>query len=375
MSLLKKFSVGISFLICLFQQSYASTTIDINSKKNQLSTINSQISLIQKNLNQELAQQTELENQLKLSEQQIESLSKDMLSLNQKLETEQNTILRLQSSQATFIKQLNRQHAALGEQVRFIFHMNQTHPIKALLNADDLNVANRHLYYQHYFSDARINLTTKIKTTLNLLISNLTLMTEHKQMLTDLLTHKKAEHVKQQIAFKKHQHLYTLLNQKTLQQKIRLANLVADQKQLLAIMSALNNQLTEFPTQSFQQLKGKLHWPLSGKMLTSYGSSLGIKDQRSNGVVIATNQAHLVHTVSAGKVIFANWLRGFGLLIIVNHGNGYMSLYGRNERLNTKTGDFVTPQDVIAIAGPPNTNLYFEIRHNGLPVNPNDWCG
>jgi septal ring factor EnvC (AmiA/AmiB activator) len=85
-----------------------------------------------------------------------------------------------------------------------------------------------------------------------------------------------------------------------------------------------------------------------------------------------------VHAIYGGKIIFADWLRGFGLLIIINHGDGFMSLYARNHAIFAKVGDMVNPRDVIAsignTGGYSTSSLYFEIRQNGLPVNPKLWC-
>ena len=94
--------------------------------------------------------------------------------------------------------------------------------------------------------------------------------------------------------------------------------------------------------------------------------------------MIGAHQGSQVRAISHGRVAFADWLRGFGLLIIIDHGDGYMSLYGHNQSLNMETGDWVEAGEVIATAGNSGgrqkSGLYFEIRHNGKPVNPMRWC-
>ena len=144
------------------------------------------------------------------------------------------------------------------------------------------------------------------------------------------------------------------------------------------MLLALQRQISISYDPLFPQLRGKLKWPVRGSIIGAYGSSLGVKDRFLSGVIIKSSNNTPVHSIYPGKVIFANWLRGFGLLVIVNHGNGYMSLYARNHALFSKVGDTVTPHDMIATIG--NTggfagpSLYFEIRHNGIPVDPNLWC-
>jgi len=130
---------------------------------------------------------------------------------------------------------------------------------------------------------------------------------------------------------------------------------------------------------AFVNLQGKLHWPTVGDVATRFGTELGDSKLKYNGVLIQAPQGQPVHAIYNGRVIFANWLQGLGLLLIIDHGNGYMSLYGHNEALYKKVGDIVKPNDLIAAVGnsgaPGPTGLYFEIRHNGQPINPEQWCG
>ncbi len=126
------------------------------------------------------------------------------------------------------------------------------------------------------------------------------------------------------------------------------------------------------------QLRGKLHWPVRGPIMRHFGSSLGLGRQSFSGTLIKIPMGTPVHAIYQGKIIFANELRGFGLLVIVNHGDGFMSLYARNKKLYAKVGDRVKTGDVIALAGNikdfARSALYFEIRQNGFPVNPASWC-
>ena len=96
------------------------------------------------------------------------------------------------------------------------------------------------------------------------------------------------------------------------------------------------------------------------------------------GVLIGAPQGEAVHAISHGRIAFADWLRGFGLLLIIDHGDGFMSLYGRNQSLFKEVGDWVNAGELIAIVGESGGDdeggLYFEIRHNGAPRNPGKWC-
>ncbi len=146
---------------------------------------------------------------------------------------------------------------------------------------------------------------------------------------------------------------------------------------LQAVLAKLQAQDEVTAQKPFNQLRHQLTWPISGPIIASYGSMLDV-GERLSGVIIRATENTPVHAVYTGKVVFADWLRGFGLLVIINHGNGFMSLYARNHSLIAKVGDQVRQGESIATAGNTGgytkSGLYFEIRENGVPVNPNAWC-
>ena len=127
---------------------------------------------------------------------------------------------------------------------------------------------------------------------------------------------------------------------------------------------------------AFGRLRGQLDWPVAGRLAASFG------EQRASGVnwqgtVVSTTRGAPVHAVSGGRVLYADWLPGLGLLTIVDHGAGYLSLYGYNDTLRKAAGETVQSGDVIATAGDsggrPEPQLYFEIRHAGKPMDPRPW--
>lgn len=118
--------------------------------------------------------------------------------------------------------------------------------------------------------------------------------------------------------------------------------------------------------------------PIAGRVTNRFGSARSSGKLRWNGVFIEAEPGTPVTAVHYGRVVFSDWLRGFGLLLIVDHGDGYMSLYGHNEVLYRETGDWVTAGETIATVGDTGgqnrSGLYFEIRHAGKPTDPQHWC-
>jgi septal ring factor EnvC (AmiA/AmiB activator) len=163
----------------------------------------------------------------------------------------------------------------------------------------------------------------------------------------------------------------------------RLQVMLKDEKELARLLGVLAEALQDIPAESgesqhFASLKGKLKWPTKGKLTEQFGSKRRVANLRWQGVMIKAKEGAKVRAVSHGRVAFADWLRGYGLLIIIDHGDGYMSLYGHNQSLYKETGDWVEAGDAIAIVGESGgqqkTALYFEIRHLGKPIDPEKWC-
>jgi murein hydrolase activator len=158
-----------------------------------------------------------------------------------------------------------------------------------------------------------------------------------------------------------------------------LEKLRSQQAGLEKLLRQLREAMEKYPIDSndaFAHLRGKLAWPVSGHVIARFGETRagGVK---WDGVLVATERGAPVRAIYQGRVIYADWLPGLGLLTIVDHGDGYMSLYGHNERLYKAVGDRVSAGDAIASAGDSGGSakpeLYFEIRKAGKPVDPRPW--
>jgi septal ring factor EnvC (AmiA/AmiB activator) len=172
-----------------------------------------------------------------------------------------------------------------------------------------------------------------------------------------------------------------LLDDTLKDEQARLAALGKDEKGLLELLERLRDIFADIPKQiagaePFAQLRGQLNWPLRGRLVSGFGGN-DEAEHGSHGVLIAAASGSDVHAVSHGRVVFADWLRGFGLLIIIDHSDGYLSLYGYNETLLKDVGDWVNANDVIAASGDSGgrktPGLYFELRYQGKAIDPKGW--
>ena len=166
-------------------------------------------------------------------------------------------------------------------------------------------------------------------------------------------------------------------------QEKNLSELETSRNRIENLLMSLGELLADIPqspsdSRPFKQQKGKLPWPASGPFLASFGETRKQGGLKWNGVLISTRHGTPVRAVSHGRVAFADWLQGFGFITIIDHGDGYMSLYGHNETLIKQAGDWVEASEVIATSGDsggqPMPGVYFEIRARGKPVNPGAWC-
>jgi septal ring factor EnvC (AmiA/AmiB activator) len=319
----------------------------------------------------------DLQQQLKTSEIQLGQLSQQMSTLNQQLSDEQKKLEKLKEEQQPFLAQLAMQQKALMQQTKLIYQLGQIQSLKTLLNPDDINTINRHLYYYHYLGEARLRLVGEIKGILNTIATNMSNISQQEQKLKDLLNAKQQQQQQQQNVRAERQNIIAQLQKNGKDTHPQLAASAANRRTLQNTLSSLKTPpQAPLGKKTFDQLHGRLRWPIQGAIVANYGTWLS--NQRLPGVIIKAPEGTPVHAVYKGKVIFASWLRGFGLLVIINHGNGFMSLYARNHALFAKVGDIVKPRDVIATIGNSGgytkSSLYFEIRQNGTPINPQSWC-
>jgi septal ring factor EnvC (AmiA/AmiB activator) len=147
----------------------------------------------------------------------------------------------------------------------------------------------------------------------------------------------------------------------------------------VAELTRLVGDLSIGDTTPFVNRKGQMTWPTDGRLLRKFGESKADGRLRWDGVLLATGAGSEVLAVHHGRVVYSDWLPGMGLLVVLEHGDGYLTLYGHNQDLIMEVGEWVTPGTVIAhvgdSGGQPVPGLYFEIRKNGSPVNPSHWVG
>jgi septal ring factor EnvC (AmiA/AmiB activator) len=350
-----------------------------NKKYMELTHVSTQIKQLQKNLVTDRQLQENLQHELATTETTISQLNLQARALNLAILKEEKQLSHLREKQQILLSKLAEQQQALNLQLRTAYQLKNIDSLKILLNQNNPNTIQRHLTYHRYLTQSHMQLIAKATHSLSSLNSTMQDITQHQTNLKKFLNQKQTQQADVQKAKKHRQQLLTHSTQSVETKEQQLNALLANQKALHEIISQLRTQTENNPPPlPFHKLHGKLQWPVKGVLTAKYGSAINIGEPPLNGVIIETEQDTPVHAVASGKVIFATWLRGFGLLIIINHDNNFMSLYGRNNTVMTHVGAHVHTGDVIATAGNSGgfdkASLYFEIRQNGTPINPNMWC-
>jgi septal ring factor EnvC (AmiA/AmiB activator) len=293
----------------------------------------------------------------------------------------QEAAARLEGERDSVRSSLDRMRAVLARELLLAYRNGRQERIKLLLNQDDPALVGRMLAYQGYFTRARSRRMEAFRTTLDRLHATVQSLLEQQATLAGLRAEQERQAAQLATERGRQADILAQLKQRLASGTSQLGELEADEQRVNALLTALRRALRDIPADGGQQplarLKGKLAWPVAGTISMRFGARQAAGKMRSRGVHITTRAGADIHAIARGRVVFADWLRGFGLLMILDHGDGYMSLYGENSSLYKGVGEWVERGEVIAAAGNSGgqlrTGLYLELRKDGQPLNPDGW--
>ncbi len=360
-----------------------STPLATTANEQQLKQLRARIEHLKRELNETRGRRDEVRDELRDVDRRIGSLVSSLRRLDAGLASQRTRIQRLDLRRKRERSRLQQQAEALARQVRATYVMGRQEYIKLLLNQQDPTSVARTLVYYRYFSEARAGRIHGIRSTLHGLDD---LQDELGQRARALAVAREREAEQRQAlesSRARRAELLVHLNRRVANQSQEIKRLKADEGRLERLLGELKSYLPDIPPlvgkeTSFANLKGKLMLPVKGRVTARYGEPKQLGDLKWRGIFVAAREGREVRAVFRGRVAYADWLRGFGLLLIMDHGDGYMTLYGHNESLYRGVGDWVETGEVIASVGTtgdtPSPGVYFEIRHNGKPYDPLRWC-
>ncbi|HUN73108.1 MAG TPA: peptidoglycan DD-metalloendopeptidase family protein [Steroidobacteraceae bacterium] len=276
-------------------------------------------------------------------------------------------------------EQVNAERTALAGSLRAAYLMGRDEPLKLLLNQQDVERAGRMFAYYSYLARARAGELARLESDVRELDALDAQLAAEDERLAELQASRQTELDRLEAARSERRTALTSLQAQSRTRAQRLARLEREQSDLASLLKELRRAIDRAPIDAhdaFARLRGKLPWPVSGRIAASFGQ-VRAGAVKWDGVLIDTQLGTPVHAIYGGRVIFADWLPGLGLLMIIDHGDGYLSLYGHNERLYKTVGAEVAAGDAIAAAGDSGGSaspaLYFEIRKGDRAVDPLPW--
>lgn len=348
----------------------------------RLERIRQQISALQQQVADTRDRHGQLQAELQRIEQEIGQAATRIEAVEEQIAARQETLAGLNRRRQTQADGLAEQRRALAAQIRAAYIIGRQDYLKILLNQEDPATVGRALTYYDYFNRARAEQIARIEQTLERIRIIEQGIAEESASLRNLRENQLAEQGELEKNHAERRQVLAHLSVTLENQEQELARRQQDKRHLESLLNTVQGAFRDFPmpdaSEPFGARQGHLPWPVNnGQIAHAYGSSRGVGSLKWQGVVINAAEGEPVRAVAAGRVVFAGWLRNYGQLLILQHGDGYMSLYGYNRSLHKDTGDWVESGETIASVGDSggqqDSGLYFEIRRQGNPLDPRPW--
>ncbi|WP_025563738.1 peptidoglycan DD-metalloendopeptidase family protein [Psychromonas sp. SP041] len=396
----------ISQLICI--PFLIATLFNAQASAANLNNLQQQIKESKQTKAQKQKQQRLLEEALSDSEQAIANVSQQVNQTKKTIEEKRAALISLKKSTEQLEEDKIKQQSLLQQQLVSAYMTGQNDLIKLMLNQEDLSRIVRAKSYYQYLNEARLDSIESLHSTQQKLISN-----EKEQKATLIALEKMYQDQKERqetVSTQKNKRDKALKSlrkdinyqnkklaelgdsEKALRERLKKAAAERKIKELAAAKARVAKELedkkkakTKFLSKTKQKTfsklasqKGKLQWPIRGSVLHRFGSSRSRSSQvKWKGIAIAANEGEKVRAVATGRVLFAGYFKGYGMVIALDHSDNYITLYGYNQTLLQKAGDVVLQGDAIALAGhsggQDRTSLYFELSHKGKAEDPLRW--
>lgn len=388
--------------LCLTLGMEAGAASKAEKSKAALSDLQQRIEALKKELDSSQAAHSEAADELKQSEKAISEANRKLYELNRQYQQNQKSLQTLQQQQSAVEASLQQQRQLLSAQLYQQYRHGRQSYLQMALQQEDPNTLARQLHYFSYVSRARAELVDAMQANLgNLAELNAEAATALERIDT-LKTAQEEERKELQAQKTERNKQLKKLSAKIKSQRGEISKLKRDEKRLTDLVERLSRIVPKTPPKergkpggdkpvarnntlpsaafdggNFAALKGKLRLPVIGDVTNRFGSAREDTGVSWKGLFIKAPAGNEVKSVASGVVVFADWLRGFGNLLIIDHGDDYMSLYGYNQSLLKQVGDEVKAGDTVAAVGnsggSENAGLYFELRHRSKPFDPLSW--
>ena len=358
----------------------ASAAADPAAKEAELKQVRSKIDSIRKSIQAEAERRDSLAASVRKADMEVQSARQRLSTVREQRQAAQARLKDLEQERAATRAKIDAEREALSGQLRVAYMNGQQEQLKLMLNQQDPSRLGRLMVWYAYFGRARADQLTAI----NEHLAHLELLSEKiaaEAAQLEQLEKQQSQQVNA-LASARDQRKTTLAE---VQSRIRsrndeLAKARREAQALEKLVEQLRRAIQEFPDlgdSPFAKVRGKLPWPVKGPLLAKFGQLRSGGPLKWHGIVIGTERGAQVRAPYPGRVVYADWLPGLGLLLVLDHGGGFMSLYGHNEQLYRRVGDRVSPGDLLSAVGDASgfgkPGLYLEIRKGRDPLDPLPW--
>ena len=393
----KTLKILICFNILIFSV-FSNSETNVTKTEKDLISIKKEINQLDKNIKKNTATKNSLSNELKRKEKKISKTKKELYKIKKKFKSNKRKIKKLNKQLLTLKKEIRIRKNSLSNRLYQSYTNGNPGYLQMYLDGISPSQISRESSYIGFYSKQqnveikKIKLSYKkievIKQKTNDALKKVASLKKRKEKNARKLQKQKKEKTK---VIKK-------INKKLSTQKKKKQKLIQNEKKLTGIFKKLIKKIkaeankksdkkikadnksvpdSKFDGINFKKLKGKLKLPVKGKIIHKFNSKRKVTGIRWKGLFIKSLEGSEVYAVASGKVVFSDWIKGFGNIIIIDHGKGYMSLYGNNDSLLKESNDIVKGGSVIALVGNsggnPSNGLYYELRKNSKPFNPLKW--
>jgi septal ring factor EnvC (AmiA/AmiB activator) len=360
----------------------ALTDSEQEQARRQLQQLQGDIARINREITSASVRRDKLQRQLRDADKELGRIQREIADNRREMAAGRQQLSELQDERKTLQTARGDQQGRIAHELRRAWQMGRQGQLRVLLSQESPHTVARAMGYYRYFFEARNALLTQYRETL----ARLETVEDRIDSTLAELEQRQETLEEQQAGLARAQQQRKLavaeLNASIDSKGARLQQLEKDRKELESLLQALEEAVANLQVpenyQAFKAARGNMPWPVKGKPSNRFGRPRNEGKMRWQGVTIPAPEGTTVRAIHHGRVVYADWFRGSGLLLILDHGDGYMSLYAHNQSLLRDVGEWVTAGTPISTVGTSGgqdqASLYFEIRHQGKPTDPSGWC-
>ncbi len=351
-------------------------------KKAELAELKKEIAALQAVIQERQSKLQKEDTILKDVDLRISEINSNLRDLDRRKQDLHTELSDLQAKKTETATSLQSEQQILAQQLRSAYVSGHEEYIKLIMNQQDPAVVSRMLVYYRYLTESRVRTIDKINQHLDLLKTLESAIQMRSADLKNLINLQRKRWRSLKLAYLEQKKAVLAIRNELAGNQQQIERMHNDEQELLRLIEKLREIIDELLDEertgtSFKELRGRLKLPAEADVIVRFGARRQIGNMRWKGIILAGELGSDIQAVYNGRVVYADWMRGFGLLLIIDHGDSYLSLYGHNESILVEEGDWVATGQTVASmgksGGSSKPGLYFEIRHKGKPQDPLRW--